>query len=441
MKTRSALLLLGLLCLTVPLWAADWPQWRGPQRDAVSMEKGLLSSWPKDGPPLLWTFEKTGLGLSSPAVVGNKLYTMGARDGITYVLCLSVDKGAEVWSSKVGPMFDFQGNTWGTGPRSTPTVDGDRVYALGGFGDLVCLKASDGKQVWKLNLKEDLGGEMMSRWGYSESVLIDGDRLICTPGGEQGALAALDKMTGKVIWRSKEVKDKSTYASIMPAAIGGVKQYIALTYNDGEAGCGTVGVAAENGKLLWNHRQDPNTRTDIVALTPLVKDNEVYVVKEENGGTQLLKVTGKGNDFQVKELYRRPAQKNMKNAHGGVLRMGGHVYGHSDRRGWMCQDWKTGKIVWAEEFKLEVRAGGSLIAADEHLYLYTDQGTAALIQASPEGWQESGRFTIPRRWTAPAELRGKFSGAGVWTHPVIANGRLYLRDQEYLFCFDVREKK
>lgn len=196
--------------------AADWPQWRGPDRSGVSKETGLLKSWPKEGPARLWTYKNLGIGYSGPAIVGDRLYTMGARDEVTYVIALDVNKGTELWSAKVGPIFTYAGNSWGDGPRSTPTIDGDHLYSLDANGELVCLETAKGKEIWRKNLAKDLGGEMMTEWGFSESILIDGDKLICTPGGDKGTLAALDKKTGAVLWRSTELKNKAPYSSTMP---------------------------------------------------------------------------------------------------------------------------------------------------------------------------------------------------------------------------------
>ena len=228
---------------------ADWPQWQGLDRTGVSKETGLLKSWPKDGPPRLWTFKNLGIGFSGPAIVRDRLYTMGARNESTFVIALDIDKGTEVWSHKIGPIFtqDF----YGDGPRSTPTVDGDYLYALDGTGELVCLETAKGKEIWRKNLIKDLGGEMMTEWGFSESVLIDGDKLICTPGGDKGTLAALDKKTGAVLWRSTELKNKAPYSSMMVADIGGVRQYIQNSFIGKTEGGTVSGFAAKDGKLLW----------------------------------------------------------------------------------------------------------------------------------------------------------------------------------------------
>jgi outer membrane protein assembly factor BamB len=447
MKTR--LPLLAGACLfagALAALAADWPQWRGPDRTDVSRETGLLKAWPKGGPPLLWKINNAGIGFSGPAVVGDRLYTMGARDETEYVLALDVKTGQEVWHAKLGPIFTFSGNDWGDGPRATPTVDGTHLYALGGQGELVCLQVKDGKEVWRKNLLKDFGGKVMEyaeplSWGYCESPLMDGDKLVCCPGGPKGTMLALNKQTGAVLWRCTELKGEATDASIMPAEIGGIRQYVQSVYNGSGKGGAIVGVAARDGKLLWTFPILPVSRYEVYAIvpTPIVRGDLIYVTAGYNAGCDLLKVTkDAAGQFKAENLYSGRSQKVMKNEHGGVVLVGDHVYGYSDGRGWVCQEFKTGKEVWNEKNQLEGK--GSLTCADGHLYLYSDEGVAALIKASPMGWEESGRFELPEKSKVP-EMRKTSRRAGVWTHPVVANGRLYLRDQELLFCYDVREKK
>jgi outer membrane protein assembly factor BamB len=436
---------LCLAFLAGPGRAADWPQWRGPDRSGVSRETGLLKAWPKKGPKLLWTYREAGIGFSGPAVVGDRLYTLGARGDTEYVIALDVKTGQEVWHTKVGPIYTFPGNSYGDGPRSTPTVDGDVLYALGGLGDLVCVACKDGKERWRKNLLKDLGGSLAATagspkgigWGYSEGPLVDGDQLICSPGGKQGTLAALDKQTGKVKWRSKSLPDDATYVSLVAAEIGGVRQYVAETYRGEQEGGAVVGVAAKDGALLWTFPQ-PRWNVTAIVPTPIVHENAVYVSVGYGAGCDLLQVSpaGKGK-FRVKQLYKTASRRNMKNEFGGVVRVDGHVYGYSDKIGWVCQELTTGKIAWKNKQKL-VR--GSLIGADGHLYLFSDEGTAVLIEASPKGWKEGGRFDLPEQSKLKGTRKGN-SRAKIWTPPVVANGRLYLRDQELLFCYDVAEKK
>jgi outer membrane protein assembly factor BamB len=441
MKLRWMLLVCGcLLAACASAIGDDWPQWRGPDRTDVSREKGLLQAWPNGGPKLLWTSKNAGVGLSSFAVVGDRLYTMGARDKDEFVLCLDVkNNGKELWAAKLGPIFTFKTNTWGDGPRATPTVDGEFVYVLGGQSELACLKCADGTVVWSKNLIKDFGGQVMEQgppinWGYTESPLVDGDMLICCPGGPQGTMMALDKKTAKLIWRTKELPDQATNSSVVVANIGGVRQYVQTTYK-GATGGGVAGVDAATGKLLW---YAPLRKYYITAIcpTPIVKGDVVYVTAGENAGCNLFEITkDAAGKFKAEERYSKANQKVMHNDHGGVVLVGDFVFGYSNPIGWTCQEFKTGKEIWSERTRLAGK--GSLTCADGCLYLLSDDGELVLLKATNAGWDETGRFTLP----AKSKVRGvepNFIRAGVWTHPVVANGRLFVRDQELLFCFAVK---
>lgn len=395
----------------------DWPQWRGPQRTEISSEKGLLKTWPEGGPKLLWTFSEGGNGYSGPAVIGDRLYTMGTEAGSDVVLALDTKQGKKLWSRKVSNLSRLDR---GNGPRGTPTVDGDALYALGGQGELVCLAVADGNKRWSINLKSDLGGRIMvPKWGYSESPLVDGDKLICTPGGERGTLAALDRSNGKVLWRSEGLTDAASYSSPIAVEFGGTRMYVQLTAK------GVAGVAAKDGKLLWRYVQR-GFRIAVIP-TPIYHNGHVYITSGYGAGCDLLKLSGnRAGGFKAEKVY---ANKNMVNHHGGVVLYEGHLYGYSDGKGWVCQEFKTGKIVWAEKRAL---GKGSLTCLDGMLICYSEKdGTAVLAEASPKGWQEQGRFKIPRQSEIGQSGR-------VWTHPVVANGKLYLRDQDLIFCYDVK---
>jgi len=379
------------------------------------------------------TYREGGLGFSGPAIIGGRLYTMGGFDKDEYVIAIDLTKQKELWRVKVGKLFSH--GAWGDGPRSTPTVDGDRVYALGGFGDLVCVDTS-GKEVWRKSYA-DMGGEMMSEWGFSESVLIDGDLLICTPGGDKGTLAALDKKTGNELWRSKELKNKAPYSSVMISMAGGSKQYVQTSYINDDDG-GVVSGFAPGGKVLWTQPIFKG-HSYAIAPNPIIKDDLVYVSSGYGAGCHLFQLTAKGKvAFDAKDLYPKKIQKTVKNTHGGIVLIGDHIYGHSEGLGWVCQDLKSGEIAWSERSKLETRSG-SITSADGMLYLLAETGDLALIAPDPKGWQEAGAFKLPEQSklrTTLANLRS----AAVWTHPVVANGRLYLRDQELIFCYDVSGK-
>jgi outer membrane protein assembly factor BamB len=423
MKKPSLLLASFLFVLGGVAVAADWPQWRGPNRDDVSKEAALLKSWPKDGPKLLWTVTDAGVGYSAPAVVGDRLYTQGAEGDKEFIYALDLKTQKKAWSTEVGPLFT---NGYGDGPRGTPTVDGDLTFSIGGQGNLICVKTATGDKVWSKSLQKDFGGAMMSGWGYTESPLVDGDQLVCTPGGAKGALVALNKKTGELIWQSNEFIDKAAYCSVVVSEGCGVRQYVQMT---GES---VVGVDPKDGHKLWQYARKGQTA---VIPTPIVSGNYVFVTSGYGIGCNLLEL-GKVNDkIEVKEVYHKDADnKRITNHHGGVVLLDGYLYGFSDGKGWTCQELKTGNVAWSEDKK--TLAKGCLTYADGHLYCYSeDKGTVVLVEASPKGWKESGRITIPQ------ETKLKRKSGKIWTHPVVANGKLYLRDLDLLFCYDVKESK
>jgi outer membrane protein assembly factor BamB len=417
------------LALALPLVARgdDWPQWGGPDRTAVSKEKGLLKTWPANGPDLIWTNTDVGTGYSAPAVVGDHVYILGARMGDEYVIALdAANNSKELWSVKIGKVYDFKGNTWVNGPNTTPAVDGDLLYAVGSQGILVCVNVKDKKEAWRKDMVKDLAGQVNDvqiegnkmGWGYSGSPLVDGKQVICTPGGHKGLLAALDKTSGDLIWQSKDVPEDATYSSPIVADVGDVRQYIAMTQD------GAVGVAAKDGSLLWRYKRS-SPYADIVAPTPIYHNNQVFITSWKVG-PDLIKLEVANKKFTATKVY---GLKNLSNEHGGVVLMDGYVYGSHEIRGWKCLDWKTGEVKWeTEDLK-----GGSVAFADGHLYWLTEgKGEVALVEATPKEFNEIARFTLPQK----SKLR-KPRGM-VWTHPVIANGRLYLRDQELLFCYKVK---
>jgi outer membrane protein assembly factor BamB len=431
MNPRTLLLLAGVLLASTALANADdWPQWRGPNRDGVSKETGLLKTWPKEGPKLLWTYRDAGVGYSGPAVVGDRVYCMGGRGDTEYLFALDVQSSKEVWAAKVGPLF--AGTQWNAGPSATPTVDGGLVYGLGGQGILVCVDAARGTEVWRKDMTRDLagvvnpigGGPTEFAWGWNWSPLVDGDQLICVPGGSEGLLAALDKKSGKVLWRSKALAEKATYSSPVLAEVGGVRQVVAMTNS------GAVGVSAKDGALLWTYKHDYK---DMIVPTPILHDDLVFAVvglMNFRPGVDAIQLTAAGAEIKAQKKY---TTENLASGIETPILVGDHVYGFSEskrgKRGWVCMEFKSGTVAWNEE---EALGGASVIAADGHLYCFTeDDGIVALVEAKPEKWVEQGRFTIPER-----SKLGKPSGK-LWTPPVIANGRLYLRDQDLLFCYNI----
>jgi outer membrane protein assembly factor BamB len=390
----------------------DWPQFRGPNRDGASAETGLLQELPSGGPPLVWKATGLGVGYSTVSVVGDRIYTIGENNEFSSVIALNAADGKQAWSVKLGkpgapgqPAFE--------GPRATPTVEGGLLVAVSQWGELACLETATGKELWRKDYTADFGGKRPN-WGVAESPLIDGDKVVITPGGSEGSVVALNKQTGAVIWRSKGFTDAPHYSSIIVAEIGGVRQYIQLTADS------VAGVAAADGKLLW--RAPRKGRTAVIP-TPIYSDGFVYVTSAYGIGCNLFKVTASSGQFTAEEVY---ANKVLGNKTGGVIKLGDFVYGHADDKGWTCQDFKTGEAKWQSNQP----GKGSLIYADGRLYLRAeDKGTVVLIEASPAGYKEHGRFEQPDR-----------SDKTAWPYPVIAAGKLYLRDMNTLLCYDVKAK-
>jgi outer membrane protein assembly factor BamB len=403
-------------CITVAAQQADWPQWRGPDRTGLSKEAGLLKSWPEGGPRRVWMFEDCGTGFGGPAIVDGRIYIMGARGTVDYLFCLDAAKGTEIWKTSMGPAFK---SDWGDGSRGTPTVSEGHVYAFSGAGTLICVRAGDGREVWR-SWMEDVGGEAPF-WGYSESALVDGDRVLCTPGGKDGAVIAFNKRTGKVLWQSKDVPDVAHYASMIRHVINGQPQYVHVMEKR------IIGLAPDTGKLMW---ESPFPGRTAVIPTPVAQGNRIFATAGYGIGCV-------GVEIQPRNTPRERFQNTlMKNHHGGVILVGNYVYGHSDPNGWMCMEFATGKQVWVERQKL---GKGAIAYADGMLYLLSEgDGEAdtevALIEANPAGWKEHSRFTLSPQ-TKVRKPQGR-----IWTHPVVAGGKLYLRDQDLLFCFDVKAR-
>jgi outer membrane protein assembly factor BamB len=424
----AAALWLGLFILpTRPGQAAspgaEWPSWRGPNRDGLAKETGLLSEWKAGGPPLIWKATGTGAGYSSLVVSGGRIFTLGDRDGAQHVVAVSEADGKLLWTAKVGrPWNDEMG-----GPRGTPTVSEDLVYAVGTEGDVVAVDAATGKERWRRNLAADFGGSMMSIWKFSESPLVDGDRVIVTPGVRAAALVALDKKTGKEVWRTAmpdlgpKGKDGAGYSSVVISNAMGVKQYVQLL------GRGLVGVRAEDGKFLWGYNNVANHVANI--STPVVHANWVFASTGYQTGSGLVELTKAGDGIQAKELYFLDA-KTFQNHHGGFVRVGNQVYGgHGHRKGFpICVELTTGKVIWGGDIRNAGEGSAAVAYADGNLYFRYENGVVVLIRATPEGYQEKGTLTIP-------EVRNPS-----WSHPVIAGGRLYLREQDNLYAYDVKAK-
>lgn len=398
----------------------DWPGFHGPNRDNICLETDLNTDWAKNPPTLLWKIEGLGMGYSGISIADGKIFTMGDRKGVDgntsqFVLAYDLATQKELWAAHVGPPHK-------DGPRSTPTVDGELLYTIGTEGDLVCLETATGKECWRKSLPSDFGGQMMSGWKFSESALVDGPRLICTPGGAEVTLVALDKKTGAVIWKcavpalGEKGKDGAGYASAVVAEIDGVRQYIQLI------GRGLVGVEAETGKFLWGYNGIANTTANIP--NPVVRGQYVFTTTNYNTGSALLRISRVDETFHVKELYTLSGRE-FENHHGGIVCIGNYVYGgHGNSRGEpVCVDITNGKIMW--HGKAPERGSAAVLYADGHLVFRYDRGLVALIEAMPEKFRLKGTFQ-PVTGEGPA-----------WAHPVILDGKLYLRHGDLLACYDV----
>jgi outer membrane protein assembly factor BamB len=394
----------------------DWPQWQGPERTAVSKETGLLADWSKDGPPLAWKAKELGGGYSTPSVAAGRVFGMSYRGDDEGVWAVDEATGQPLWWTRISDANKKIG--YGEGPRCTPTVDGDVLYALGTAGDLVCLGTKDGKEVWHKNLARDFGGKMMSGWGYSESPLLDGDKLICTPGGKDATLLALDKKNGEVLWKAPVPGgDGAGYASPIAIDAAGHKQYVQFLRG------GLVGVDAANGAFLWRYAKCANGTAN--CSTALYADGEVFGASDYGTGGGLVKLSkDAAGGVKADEVY---FTKEMKNHHGGMILHDGYLYGANGGK-LVCLEFKTGKVMWGGD-KAKTAGKGSVALADGRLYYREEGGTMVLIEAGAQGYVEHGRFSQPDR-----------SKKNAWPHPVVANGRLYLRDQDVLLCYDVKAK-
>jgi outer membrane protein assembly factor BamB len=388
--------------------STDWPQWRGPERNGVSRETGLLREWPRSGPALTWSASQLGAGYGSVSVAGARVFVQGMKNRQSVVTSLDRATGKPVWSVALG---SAQENDRGSGPRGTPSVDGDRVYVLTENGDLVCLLVADGKVVWRRNIFKDFGGRNIN-WLVSESPLVDGNRIIVSPGGRNAGMAALDKMTGMTIWVSKELSDEAGYASSVVADVQGVRTIMTLTGNAG------IGVRASDGKLMWRYGNVANNTANIT--TPVYSNGKVFFTSAYGTGGALLGLKANGQDVTAQEIY---FTRNMQNHHGGVVLVDGYLYGFNNSI-LTCLEFDTGKVMWRDRSV----GKGTVTYADGRLYVLSEDNVVGLVDASPKGYRETGRFTIADQ------------GWPSWAHLAISGGQLLVRNQNVLASYDVRAK-
>jgi len=414
MNRTSAVIVVAFACSSI---AADWPQWRGPDRNGISKEKGLLQEWPKGGPKLRWKADDIGTGYSTPIVVGGRVYLQSTR-GVKE-LCLALDEqtGKLVWSAEIGGVGENQGPQY-PGTRATPTFNDGKLFCLSSDGELSCRQAADGKEIWRKNIVKEFGGKV-GFWAYSESVLVDGDNVICTPGGEAAGLAAFNKKNGEVVWKSELPDgDVADYASVMAVEGGGHRQYVGFLRK------GVVGVDAATGKFLWRFSKTVDmagTPTGANIMTPVVLGNRIFTSGARAGGA-LIELVPEGDGVATKEIY---FDKALSPSIGGAVLIDGYLYGSAGANVF-CADFATGKVKWKE------RSVGqsSLCYADGRIYARGFDTEVALIEVTPEAYREHGLFAPPDR-----------SKIKAWPHPIVANGALYLRDQGVLQCYDVSASK
>jgi outer membrane protein assembly factor BamB len=416
----SVALLAISLSITVVSHAGDWPQWRGPNRNGISQETGLLKEWPKDGPKLLWQQKNIGSGYSTPAVVGDRIYLL-SNEGLEneFVQALSTKDGSRVWSTRLGRVGKPKQDPNYPAARSTPTVVGDSLYGLGSDGDLVCLETAGGKERWRKNVGADFGGTP-GIWAYAESPLVDGDALICTPGGSEATLVALRRKSGDVLWKCPVPGgDEAAYASAISVEAAGVKQYVQFLQN------GLVSVDAKTGKFLWRHDKTAKGSPAVI-ITPLADKEFIYSGAYRAGGG-LIKLVAKDGGVKAQEIYFSP---KLPVGIGGVVKVADYLFG-STGQGLLCVEFKTGEIKWKEPGL----GPASWLFADGRLYLHGENGDVAIIEASPEAYREKGRFTPPEQPKRANQMEK------AWSYPVIANGRLYIREVGSLWCYDIRSGK
>jgi outer membrane protein assembly factor BamB len=435
-QIRASIACLSFIITAQAAFAADWPQWRGPNRDGRSEETGLIRNWNAQRPTLEWMVEGMGRGYASLSAVGGRLYTTGNFKDGQGVVAIDAASGSVVWRR---PVTEAVPQHQREGARGTPTIDGDRLYVVTSDGEIVCLKTQDGSILWKRDFRGDWQGRMMSGWGFSESPLVDGDRVLCTPGGPAATIVALNKMTGDEIWRSAPPappgndpapaggrrrrgggSGAAAYSSIVISNGAGVKQYVQLI------GSGVIGVRAEDGKFLWNYNRVANGTANIP--TPIVTGDYVFTSTGYQTGAALLKLSPDGDGVKAEEVYFLDAG-TFQNHHGQMILVDGYVYaGHQHNKGLpICIELATGKVMWGGRIQGAGSGSAAITYADGQIIFRYQDGTVALVEATPAEYRLNGT------------LHPEYQEDTSWSHPVVVDGKLYLREQDKLMCYNLRD--
>jgi outer membrane protein assembly factor BamB len=407
--------------------ASDWLQWHGPNRDAKSTETGLLKAWPESGPALERTIEGLGIGWSSPCVMGNRLYSTGEFEGRLRLMCFDISspQTAQVWNSDAGPAFTERF----PGSRAMPIIDEDNIYLMSGTGRLAAFNIKDGSEIWNIDFVKKFKG-VIPRFGFSECPVIDGDKLICTPGGPDAAIVAINKRSSETIWTTVGLSDPAAFAQGIIIECQGVRQFVNMT------GKALVGVRVSDGQLLWSYKRPANPRMSHIS-TPIYRDNRVFAATSYNlrqgpkhatsGGAALL--VASATTWSASEVWNT---NEMKAHHGGYVLIDGYIYGNNDRKGWTCLEFDTGKVMYKEKGI----GKGSILYADGMLYMVGERGTVGLTPINPAEHKVVSSFKLP-----DVTERKQWEGVHryTWAHPVIADGRLYLRSMNRIYVYNIKQ--
>jgi outer membrane protein assembly factor BamB len=409
--------LVGLSVFVSSSVADDWPQFRGPKRDAISKETGLLKQWPEGGPKLVWQIKEVAEGWGAPAVVGETVYLFGSHAKEEESLAAyKTSDGSQIWSTKVGPVGKPNMQPNYPGARSTPTLDHGTAYVLSSDGELAAVDAAKGAIKWHKNLRTDFAGES-GTWAYAESPLVDGDAVVVSPGKEKATVVALHKNSGVELWRCAIPEgDVAAYGSTIVVDFGGIKEYVAVLQN------GLVGIDAHSGKLLWRYSRAGKGSPAYIP-TPVAKDGIIYTSGARTGGGAVKLKVVEGDKVTAGELY---FDTKLPAAIGGSVVVGETLYG-TGGAGLQAVDFATGKVKWQDKSV----GAASLLFADGNLILHSEEGQVALVEANPDGYHEKGRFT-------PKDAPARSNGAKTWAYPALANGQLYLHEGNSLWRYDLK---